>query len=297
VRASMGRIRSRRYGLLMVALSALLWSTAGLFVRMAHLDAWSIVAWRSVFSFVTLGTVAVILHRGALPGMLRRLDSYAFLSVAVATLSTISYVVSLRLTTVANVMTVYAALPFVATAIAYLWLGERVTRRFLVAGSIALAGIALSAGGISSLRDLAGILAAIVMTITFAAQLVLAKRHPGTDMVLLTTLASALCVPVALPLMDFAVPGPTSLLACALYGALTTGLAYVLVLEGGRHVTSGEAGFISMLDVALGPLWVWVFYAERPAPVVILGGCIVLGSVLWYLLPGAGLQRLWARKA
>ena len=61
-------------------------------------------------------------------------------------ISTISYVVALRLTTVANVMIVYAALPFVATAIAFIWLRERVTARFLVASTIALTGIVIMAG-------------------------------------------------------------------------------------------------------------------------------------------------------
>ncbi len=36
-------------------------------------------------------------------------------------------------------------------------------------------------------------------------------------------------------------------------------LAYILALKGGRLVSSGEAGLISMLDVVLGPLWVWLF--------------------------------------
>ena len=40
---------TRRTGILLVALSAVFWSTAGLFVRMANLDAWSILALRSFF--------------------------------------------------------------------------------------------------------------------------------------------------------------------------------------------------------------------------------------------------------
>ena len=73
------------------------------------------------------------------------------------------------------------------------------------------------------------------------------------------------------------------MLACACYGVLTSGLAYVLV-RGGRLISSGEAGLISMLDVVLGPVWVWLFYTERPTGAVIGGGCIVLASVAWYLV-------------
>ena len=279
----MDLVRRRRSGVLLVAVSAVLWSTAGLFVRMADLDAWTIVAWRSVFSFLTLGGIAVARNRHDLVRSVSGFGLPGLVSIVVTVISTISYVVALRLTTVANVMTVYAALPFIATAIAFFWLRERVTTRFLVAGTLALAGIGISTGAVATLRDVMGIFAAFVMTSTFAVQLVHTKRHPSLDMTTLSALAGGVCVLVSVPFMQAGIPSPTQLLACALYGILTTGLAYVLVLEGGRLISSGEAGLISLLDVVLGPLWVWILCAERPAATVLASGLMVLGSVAWYL--------------
>ena len=268
---------------MLVAISAVLWSTAGLFVRMAHLDAWTIVFWRSVFSALTLGIIALAQNRGHVVRSFTGFGIPGAVTIAVVVVSTISYVVALRLTTVATVMTVYAALPFIATAIAFVWLKERVTRRFLVAGAFALAGIAVTAGAVATSQDLAGILAAFVMTSGFATQLVNAKRHPSLDMTVLVALSAIVCIPVAAPFMRLGVPAPWQLFACALYGVLTTGLAYILALQGGRLVSSGEAGLISMLDVVLGPFWVWLFYAEQPTVAVMVGALIVLASVLWYL--------------
>ena len=279
----MDQAHSRRSGLFLVALSAILWSTAGLFVRMADLDTWTIVAWRSVFSFLTLGAIAVVRQRGALGRSIAGIRLPETVTVVVAVVSTISYVLALRLTTVANVMTVYAALPFIATGLAYVWLGERVTTRFLIAGTVALGGIVVMTGAVATSRDLVGILAALVMTSGFATQLVHSKRHPTMNTTVLIALAAAVCVPVSAPFMHGGVPAPTQLLACVLYGVLTTGLAYVLALEGGRLIPSGEAGLLSMLGVVLGPLWVWLFYAERPTGTVLGSGVVVLASVLWYL--------------
>ena len=69
-----------------------------------------------------------------------------------------------------------------------------------------------------------------------------------------------------------------------IHGPYPDGLAYVLALRGGRLVTSGEAGLISMLDVVLGPFWVWLFYAERPNGVVLVSSLVVLAAVVWYLV-------------
>jgi hypothetical protein len=102
----MHHVQARRYGITLVAVSAILWSTAGLFVRMADLDTWTIVAWRSVFSFLTLGGIALVQNRGDLVRCLAGSGLAGAVTIAVSVVSTISYVLALRLTTVANVMTV-----------------------------------------------------------------------------------------------------------------------------------------------------------------------------------------------
>ena len=203
----MDQTHNRRQGILLVAVSAVLWSTAGLFVRMAHLDTWTIVFWRSIFSALTLGAIAVVRSRGHLVRSFTGFGIHGAVTIVVIVISTISYVVALRLTTVATVMTVYATLPFIATAIAFAWLGERVTKRFLVAGAFAMAGIAVTSGAVGTSRDLGGILAAFIMTSGFATQLVNAKRHRSLDMLVLIALSAVACIPVAAPFIQRDIPG------------------------------------------------------------------------------------------
>lgn len=273
----------RRLGIRLVVASAALWSTAGLFVRMADMDVWSMVAWRSVFSFLVLAGFLLVRRRLGGP---RAAGSFGWPGLAaclVSVIAGITYVAALRWTSVANVMTVYATLPFVATAIAFVWLGDRVTSRFVLAGALAFAGVAISVGAAMSVQDVMGVIAALAMTAGCATQIVIARRYPGLDTTRMTAWAALACFCLALPLMQFTVPAPRQLLACALYGVLTTGLGYILLLLGSRLVSAGEAGLLSMLDVVLGPFWVWLFYDERVSLPVFVGGAAVLASVTWYL--------------
>ncbi|MDX2309143.1 MAG: DMT family transporter [Hyphomicrobium sp.] len=274
---------SRMYGFLLVLMSAVLWSTAGPLVRMANLDSWTLIAWRSIFSFGTLLIFALHQHGSNLPRAVAGLGSPGVVTITISVISTIAYVFALNLTTVANVMIVYAVLPFVAALIGFLWIGERVTRRLIIAGAVAFVGIAIMAGAAASSEDILGIVAAFVMTGTFAWQIVHTKVHPNLDLNVALAIAAGATGLVALPFMAPGIPEPTALLACALYGVLTTGIAYVLALAGGRYITAGESGFIQMLDVVLGPLLVWWFFAEQPAVKVLLGGLIVLAAVVSYL--------------
>jgi drug/metabolite transporter (DMT)-like permease len=152
------------------------------------------------------------------------------------------------------------------------------------------------AGSATRPQDIAGNALSFLMTLAFAVQLVMARRFPELAMAPVNAIAAALCAVVCWPLMASAIPSAHQLAILALFGVTTTALAYILFLTGGRHVPSGEAGLIGLLDVVLAPLWVWLTFAEQPGRAALVGGALVLASVLWYLSgqrpgPGSGPTR------
>jgi len=114
------------YGMMLVATAAILWSTAGLFVRLLDLDVWTMLAWRSVFAALSLTFVVIVKNRRDTLRGVRAIGWPGLIAVPIAAISMGSYVVALKLTTVANVMVVYATVPFVAAGVAYVWIGERI---------------------------------------------------------------------------------------------------------------------------------------------------------------------------
>ena len=274
--------QTRRFGILLVLVATVMWSMAGLFVRMADMDIWSFLGWRSVFTTMILGGWLAhdrLHHRT----VARSFGLPGFAMTAISVLGNLTYIAALTWTSVANVMTIYATLPFLAGLIAYLWLRERVSARFVIAGLVAFAGVCTMVGAAFAPRDLMGIIAAAIMTLCFATQLVVSRRYPTLDTLRMVTMGAALCLIIALPFMQTGIPSAKSLLACALYGGITTGLGYILVLIGSRIIGAGEAGFLSILDVVLGPVWVWAFYAEQVTRATLVGGTAVLLAVIWYL--------------
>ncbi len=281
----------RVYGIAMVTAASLFWSTAGLFVRLLHVDVWTMMAWRSLFASLALAAVVLLQHGPRTPAVFRAIGWPGLAAIPISALSMFCYVAALELTSVANVLTVYATVPFVAAGIAFVWMGERVERRVLVASGMALLGILVMVGAATSPHDIAGNALAFLMTLTFGIMLVLARRHPSIGMAAVNALAAGLCALVCWPLSSAPMPDAGQLMILAAFGTVTTALAYLMFLTGGRHIPSGEAGLIALLDVVLGPLWVWLAFAERPATAAIVGGAIVLGAVAWYLADGLGHSR------
>jgi drug/metabolite transporter (DMT)-like permease len=282
----MWKTGARAYGLTLVTSASILWSTAGLFVRLLSLDVWTILAWRSAFAALSLGLVVKARYRRNTLKNIRAIGWPGLAAVPVAALSMGSYVIALKLTTVANVVVVYATVPFIAAAIAYFWIGERVRPRLLLASGVALIGILVMASHATRPRDIAGNSIALLMTLAFAAQLVMARRFPSLDMAPINAMGAALCAAASWPFAASAIPDLGQLVILALFGITMTSLAYLLFLTGGRHIPSGEAGLIGLLDVILGPFWVWLAFNEQPGNAAIIGGVLVLAPVLWYLFVG-----------
>ena len=101
-----------------------------------------------------------------------------------------AYVAALMTTTVADVLVIYATLPFVAAGMAFVITGERSSRRTLIAAGVAMIGIVVMvAGGLGQGR-LLGQALSFLMTATFALLVVLQRRDPELPVAPINALAA-----------------------------------------------------------------------------------------------------------
>ena len=281
-----GEKSARRRGVLLVLVATTLWSMAGLFARLvAHLDVWTVMGWRALLGALSISIVGLIEWRSG------RLDNplgFGPLSPLVALLAMIAisaYTASVMTTTIADVMVIYATLPFVAAAVGFLINGERVSTRTLIASALALAGIVIMVmSGLGAGRLLGQALSAL-MTLAFAGMIVLQRRQPKASMIVVNAfgaLGSGVFGLANSPLQPI---GLYDLTVLFVFGFTTIGLAFVLFMEGAKFVPSAEAGLISLLDVVLGPLWVFLAFGENPGGATIAGGAIVLAAAIWRMAP------------
>jgi len=49
---------------------------------------------------------------------------------------------------------------------------------------------------------------------------------------------------------------------------------------GARLIPAAEVALITLLEIVLGPLWVWLAYDERPSAATLAGGAIVVAAVV-----------------
>jgi drug/metabolite transporter (DMT)-like permease len=98
------------------------------------------------------------------------------------------------------------------------------------------------------------------------------------SMTLGNLIAAAATLPFVLRAGAHAVTWP-GLLVLLYLGVVQLGVAYWLFGRGVRLVPAAEASLISMLEPVLNPVWVAIFWGERPGAWSIAGGAIVIAAV------------------
>ncbi|MDE3175702.1 MAG: DMT family transporter [Pseudomonadota bacterium] len=275
-----------RRGLLLVFLATVLWSLAGLFTRaVPHLDFGAILFGRAGFGGVC-GLMLAVLDWRAGRLELRRLRSPMTPVILLLSSTAISgYVAALLTTTVADVLVIYATLPFIASGLAVVVTGERPSRRTMIAASFAMIGVfVMVADGLGHGR-LLGQALSLFMTAGFAGLVVLQRRDPDLPVAPINAAAALIASG-----FGFAVAGSVKMSAFDVvdlffFGVTTITIAFALFMQGAKTVPPAEASLIAMLDVVLGPLWVWLAFREQPSLATAIGGGFVLAAALWRLAP------------
>ena len=262
-------------------LAPLLWSSAGVVTR--HLEsagAFEQVFWRSLSAFLFIGVV--LLFQGKTPwAAVRQLGAPGVFSAAMWAAMSTAFLVSLSLTTVANALVVMSVAPLLTAFLSYAILKEPVAPRTWIAAIAAMVGMVWMFHSGLEAAQVAGMLVALIVPVASAANLIMLRRaRAQVDFIPAVMLGGAMACVIALPFaLPFAATGRDVLLL-ALLGVFQLGLPCALLVLASRVLSPPEIALLSLLEVILGPLWVWLGAGERPAAATVIGGAIVLGALV-----------------
>ena len=269
----------RRRGQIYVALAAVAWSTAGVLQRQLTLDTSTQVFGRAAFAGAALLGYVAIVERGQ---VLRGFKSVGGAGIAVALCVAIAsgcFIGALNHASVARVLFILAVAPVLAALLAWATLGEPISRRTALAMVLALSGVAVMLGAPGE-ASLTGDGLAFVAALAFSVMIVITRWRHEVSMAPATCLSQAILVAAFLP---FATPGEISgddLAWLAALGIGQIGLGFALLTIGARLIPAAQVGLITLLEVVLGPVWVWLALDERPGTLTLVGGTIVIAAIV-----------------
>ena len=237
------------------------------------------MAGRALFALVALALFVVATSRGR-PVEAFRGMGWAGLGVAGCTaVASGTFIVALNHATVANVLFMQALSPILAALLAWLALGEAVSRRTALAMAIAVLGVGFMVGGPDT-GGAFGVGASFLMTLAFAVAIVITRHRRDISMAPAICLSQVIVLAVAAPFASPSTIDAHDLVFLVLLGVGQMGLGLAFLTMGARLLPAGEVALITLLEVVLGPLLVWITVGETPAATTLLGGAVVVLAVV-----------------
>ena len=277
-------VDTHKHGLLFVFAAGVLWSTVGLGIRMIEDAAvWQILLYRSISMSLFLYMV-IRLRSGESPFLqIRRIG----LPGVVAGLSLVAAysggIYAIQNTSVANAMLLFATAPFMAAVLGWLVLREPVRAATWIAIAVALGGILIMVSDKTGDVAVQGSLAALGSALGFAVFTVALRWGRSGEMlpsvflsglfaiVITFGICQILELSVVLSLQDGGV-------AMGM-GVFQVGAGLILYTLGSRSLPAAELTLLSLAEVLLGPLWVWLFLNETASLNTLVGGAVLLIAI------------------
>lgn len=272
-------------GLLITIAGILVISPDSLLIRLIGMDIWSTSAWRGGMQALGLSLVLLAVYRTRLPAVFRSIGQTGLIIAAITAVTNTAFVAGIKFTSVANALVFLASVPFHAAIMSRIFLGEAVALRTWIAIVIGLGGIVVIVWDGIGTGNAFGDAMALLASLLLAGQLTLLRRRKEINMIPAVALGGLIYAVMAMVIGGAPVmPDATQALWIAIMGFLVTTPATALLALGPRYISAPEVGLIVLLETVLGPLWVWLVIHEVPSTMALIGGAVVVSTLLVHSL-------------
>ena len=267
--------------LLLVLAAAILWSTGGLFIKATSLSAVELSFGRSLLAAIT---VAIVTRREGFG--LNRVT--AITSVLYAALLLL-FVLATKLTTAANAIFLQYTAPVYVLILEPLFYKEKFRLRDLATVAACAVGMSLFFVGKLRPEDVTGNLVALGSGVCFALYFLLMRHSKAREVNRASSAiyGNLIVVAIAAPaFFNAARRGITAndFASMAYLGIIQIGVAYALFTAAmARGLRSLDASIVGYVEPVLNPIWVFLFIGERPSGWAMMGGTIIIASVIVHM--------------
>ena len=265
-------------GILLALAGVVVISPDGLLIRLISVDHWTLLFWRGVLIAVALSSAQLVMRGRTIVASFTAIGRLGLVASLVRGIGMVFFVLAIRHTTVANTLIILGLSPLWGAVLSRLFLREAVPLRTWMAIPVALGGIALTVsadyGGVKS-----GDLFAIVGSVSIAIYVTLVRKGRHLDMTPSLTISSLFVAFAVLPLATPEVLGLRDAALLGIMGLVVMPVSLVLFVMAPRHILAPEVNLIFLLEMVLGPYWVWLALSEQPSALVMTGGGVVMATL------------------
>lgn len=267
----MNLTNQRSQAVLMLVLTATLWSTSGLWIKVISWSPLAILGGRSLVAMFVLW--AYLRKPNFRVTWIQLLGSVCYV------LTQFTFVWATKLTTAANAIFLQYASPIYVVVLGYIFLKERPHKADWVAMGLIFSGLFLFFGDKLSFDGAFGNILAILSGMTFSVVMLIMRGQRDNSPANIIFIGNIIGFLVGLPFIFKETINLPNIGILLYLGLFQIGLSFVLYSISIKHVRVLESNLILTLEPILNPIWVFLILGERPGPLALVGSALVIGAV------------------
>ena len=278
-------------GPLLIFLGATCLSFGGLIVKSFEgANLWQILFWRQTFFAIIVAFYLLISYKKNFFKSFYNSGLAGLIAGFVLSIGFSAYVFAMYNTTVANTNFIITTETIFLAVFGYFFLKEKINLITFISIILGMSGVLLIVGSslsIQSSEQFIGNIVAFIMPISFAILVVIIRKYPNVDMVPAQFTAGILAAIIGYFIAGKLSISPHDLFLASMAGFFQIGFGFILITIGSQTTPSAVVGVLMLTEAVFGPLWAWLFINEMPPMSVLIGGGIIIFSILFQSFYGS----------
>ncbi len=272
-------------GPLLVFIGAICLSFGGLIVKSFEgANLWQILFWRQFFFSITVALYLLFTYKKNFFKSFYNSGIPGFIGGLILGIGFAAYIFSMYTTTVANTNFIITTETIFLAAFGYFLLKEKINLITFISIILGMSGVLIILGSslsIQSSEQFIGNIVAFIMPISFAVLVIIIRKHPNVDMVPAQFTAGIFAAIIGFFIAGNLSISPHDLFLALMAGFFQIGFGFILITVGSQTTPAAIVGVLMLTESVFGPLWAWLFIKEVPPTAVLIGGAIIVFSILF----------------
>ena len=250
-----------------------------LFIRLSNIETWTLLFYRGAIPFLVVLLGLIIFYKTNFFNALFKIGYTGIFYVISFSVCNITFIISIQNTNVANTLIMVAMAPMLSAVLAWIFLKEPTNRTTWAAILITFLSVTFIFYDSVQLGNIIGDIFGFITALGLAINANLARFARDRDLVPSAVIGKLVVAIFAFFFVENFELVKLDMIIVPLMCVMCVAIPFVLVTIAPRYISAPEVNLFFLLEVILGPIWVWLIIKEQPSTQTIIGGIIIIITI------------------
>ena len=269
----------QKKGTLLAFIGVMFITPDSLFIRLSSVDTWSLLFYRGLIPFFFVLVGLLFFYKNKFLKALFSIGYAGIFYIISFSVCNITFIISIQNTNVANTLIMVAMAPMLSAILATIFLRETANKETWVAILITFFSVTFIFYDSVKLGNILGDIFGFITAFGLAINANLARFAKDRDLVPSAVVGKLVVAIFAFFFVDNFQLQDNDIIIVPIMCIMCVAIPFVLVTIAPRYISAPEVNLFFLLEVILGPIWVWLIIKEQPSIQTIIGGSIIIITI------------------